>query len=201
MDENVEKIREYVKEVFLESGSHGLDHVIRVTRLCEMIGEREDADMRVLIPAALLHDIARSLEETKGIPHEEEGARMAEEFLLRIQYDTSLIPDIAGAIRTHRYRSKRRPETLEAKILSDADKLDAMGATGIARTFMQSGEQHRDMRDSLEHIDDKLLKLYDLMYTNSAREIARDRHELLWRFAESLREELAVADSGEIKKE
>ena len=194
MDDKLQKIWAHVTTAFRQSGSHGLDHVMRVTRLCEIIGKSEHADMRVLIPAALFHDIARSREETYGVPHEEEGAVMAEAYLASIQYDASLIPEIAHTIRTHRYRSARKPETLEAQILSDADKLDAMGATGLARTFMQSGEQQRDIQDSLDHIDEKLLNLKDLMYTKSARDIAMIRHEVLVRFVESLREEMALTD-------
>ena len=108
--------------------------------MCERIGREEHADMAVLIPAALLHDIARPLEKEHGIPHELEGARMAEAFLVSIRYDARCIPEITHAIRTHRYRSAEKPETLEARILSDADKLDALGAIGIARTFMRAGE-------------------------------------------------------------
>ena len=61
-------IRDHVKEVFDQPGSHGLDHVLRVVYLCEVIGKREGADMRVLLPAAFFHDIARPIEEEKGHP-------------------------------------------------------------------------------------------------------------------------------------
>lgn len=123
-----------------EAGSHGMDHTECVTRLCRVIGECEDANMDILIPAALLHDIAHPLEKERGLPHEAEGARMAETFLVSIHYNSCLIPAICAAIRTHRFRSDEKPESPEAKILSDADKLDALGAVGIARTFMRAAE-------------------------------------------------------------
>jgi uncharacterized protein len=185
----LELIRAYVRTVFRESGSHGYDHTLRVAGLCERIGAREDADMAVLLPAALLHDIARPREDETGIPHEIAGARIAESFLREIRYDGELIPAITHAIGAHRYRSDAKPETLEARVLSDADKLDAMGATGIARTFMQAGEQGGDMQDAAAHIHEKLLKLKDRMYTHSARELAGRRHHVLASFAEAFDEE------------
>jgi uncharacterized protein len=188
----IEQMQEYVRTAFASSGSHGFDHVLRVTRLCEVLGAEEGADMRVLLPAALFHDIARPLEEERGIPHEEEGARMAEAYLTPTGYDRSLIPAIAHAIRAHRYRSGPRPETLEAMVLSDADKLDAMGAVGIARTFMQAGEQGREIGDAEDHIHEKLLRLKDRMYTDAGRELAKKRHELLLAFAEALDEETNI---------
>ena len=190
LEEKTDRIQAYVQAVFRASGSHGYDHVVRVTRLCELIAAREDADMAILIPAALLHDIARPIEDETGTPHEIEGARIAECFLQEIHYEENLIPAIIHAIRVHRYSSDARPETVEARILSDADKLDAMGATGIARTFMQAGEKGRDLQDAAGHIHEKLLKLRDRMYTRSGREIAKRRHQVLADFAGALNEEL-----------
>ena len=189
-----ETITAFVKDALTASGSHGFDHVMRVTRLCEFIGKKEQANMDILVPAALFHDIARPLEEMDDTPHEEEGAKIAWVFLSSIGYDPALIVPITSAIRTHRYRSDTRPETVEAKILADADKLDAMGATGIARTFMQSGEQGRDIQDSIDHIHDKLLKLHDHLYTNTARGIGRQRHEFLLYFTMNLEYELSLPD-------
>jgi uncharacterized protein len=190
MDEKIESIHAYVTTVLRQPGSHGVDHTLRVVRLCEVIGRHEDADMKILLPAALLHDIARPVEEEQGIPHEEEGARMAELFLRSIEYDEDLLPGIIHAIRAHRYRSDKKPETLEAMVLSDADKLDAMGAIGIARTFLQAGERRSDIRDAADHIDEKLLKLKDLMYTASARGIAKTRYMYLGTFLETLTNEM-----------
>ena len=123
MNPEMDTIREYVRTVLDKPGSHGYDHVERVTAMCQRIGREEHADPAILIPAALLHDIARPLEKERGIPHELEGARMAEEFLRSIHYEDRCIPPIVHAIRTHRFRSEERPATSEAKILSDADKI------------------------------------------------------------------------------
>ncbi|WFN34954.1 HD domain-containing protein [Methanogenium sp. S4BF] len=185
----METMLAYVETFFRQSGAHDLDHVLRVTRLCEEIGKAEGADMRVLIPAALFHDIARPIEEETGIPHEEEGARIAEDYLRKAGYDAERIAKIVHAIHTHRFSTGPEPETLEARILSDADKLDAMGAVGIARTFMQAGEHGGGIGDAVSHIHEKLLKLRRLMYTDAAVEIAKRRHALLERFIDSLEDE------------
>lgn len=177
------------------AGAHGFDHVERVTALCEQIGQEEHADMGILIPAALLHDIARPLEKTQGIPHEQEGARIAEKFLRSLPYTGGSIPAIAHAIRAHRFRSTEEPATLEARILSDADKLDALGAVGIARTFMRAGEHHGTMDDAVCHFHEKLLTLSDRMHTDTARKIAGERHALLSRYLAALNKERGMRDS------
>jgi uncharacterized protein len=189
MEQEFETIRNHVTSVLGTAGSHGMDHVDRVTRLCRQIGADEQADMAILIPAALFHDIARPIERTQGIPHEAEGARMAEQYLRSIHYDEARIPAIAGAIRTHRFRSTELPATREAEILSDADKLDAMGASGIARTFMRAAEHGGGIDDAVAHFHDKLLKLGDRMHTESGRRIAEQRHAFLVRFLSTLEEE------------
>lgn len=198
MDEKTDPILRYVKKTLTQPGSHGLDHVLRVVCLCEVIGTEENADMAVLLPAAFLHDIARPNEAATGIPHEEEGARMAEQFLRSIRYDEDRIPKITHAIRTHRYRSLKKPKTLEARILSDADKLDALGAVGIARTFIRAGEHQGEISDAISHIHDKLVKLNGLMYTRSAKRLAEERHRFLCLFLERLNEEtnLPVIPAG-----
>jgi uncharacterized protein len=194
MDEKIETIRHYVQGVFNLPGSHGLDHIMRVVYLCEEIGKEENANMKVLLPAALFHDIGRPVETEKGMPHEEAGARMAERYLRSIQYDEEYIPKITHAIRTHRYRSIEKPETLEARILSDADKLDAMGAVGIARTFIRAGEHHGEIRDAIDHIHNKLLNLHGLIYTETAQRMAEERHRYLCVFLETLTSEIILPE-------
>lgn len=190
MNELFISMKEHVRKTLVEPGSHGFDHTLRVTRLCEIIGKNENADLNILIPAALFHDIARPLEKKTGISHEIEGSRIAEEYLQNIGYPRDLIPFIIHAIRTHRFSSDLVPETLEAKILSDADKLDAIGAVGIARTFISAGERQGDIIDAMDHIDEKLIKLKYMMYTRTGEEIAIRRHEYLLAFVRTIRKEM-----------
>jgi uncharacterized protein len=189
MDEPFEQIRTYARSVLGKAGSHGMDHTERVTRMCRIIGKHEHADMNILIPAALLHDIARPGEKETGLPHEVQGARMAEACLASIGYNPDLIVAVSAAIRTHRYRSSAQPESHEAKILSDADKLDALGAVGIARTFMRAAEHGGDIDDAILHFHEKLLKLKDLMYTETGQAMAGERHAFLVTFLNALERE------------
>ena len=156
METPVEQTRTYARKQLGESGSHEMDHTERVTHPCQRIGQQEGADMDILIPAALLHDIARLLEKEQGLPHEEKGVRMAEAFLISIHYNSRLITEIYAAIRTHRFRSHEQPESLEARILSAADKLDALGAVGIAHTFMRAAEHGGSVDDAILHFHDRM---------------------------------------------
>jgi uncharacterized protein len=183
-------IQDYITEQLSKPGSHGLDHTLRVTHLCGIIGDYEKANPDIVIPAALLHDIARPQEEKTKIPHEIAGSAMAESFLKSIGYNSELIPAITHAILTHRFSSSLPPQSLEAKILSDADKLDASGAIGLARAFITAGERGGDITDGILHIHEKLLKLSDRMYTHTARSIALERHSTLKNFLDSLVYEL-----------
>ena len=190
MDDATALMLNHVRAALPASGAHGFDHTLRVVRLAEAIGAREGADMAVLIPAAIFHDIARPVEEETGAPHEEAGARMAEAYLCSISYPADLVPGIFHAIRAHRYSSGVDPGTLEARVLSDADNLDAMGAVGIARTFMQAGEKGGGILDATDHIRAKLVNLRGRMYTDTAREIAGKRHALLVAFLNALDDEV-----------
>ncbi|HII98147.1 MAG TPA: HD domain-containing protein [Methanoregula sp.] len=189
MDGPLGQIRRYAGSELGRAGSHGMDHTERVFSLCRTIGEREQANLQILLPAALLHDIARPREKETGLAHETEGARMAAEFLGSIGYDAAIIPAIAAAIRSHRFSTDQEPEGLEAKILSDADKLDAMGAVGIARTFIRAGEHGGGIDDAVAHFHDKLLKLADCMYTSTGRQIAHERRGVLVAFLKELKQE------------
>ncbi|WP_373839180.1 HD domain-containing protein [Methanospirillum sp.] len=190
MMEQYREMRIFVEKAINEPGSHGFDHTLRVITLCEIIGREEDAKMDILIPAAIFHDIARPLERKTGVPHEIKGAEMAEKYLIRISYGEKRISQILHAIKAHRFSTAMVPETLEAQILSDADKLDAMGAVGIARTFISAGERGDDIKDGLNHMHEKLLQLSGLLYTRSGKKMAEKRHEFLLSFVQALEKEI-----------
>lgn len=128
----------------LTCSAHNLDHVFRVYNLCLLIAKHEEGvDLEVLIPAAMLHDIARveeSKDKTGELDHAILGSEIAEDILRKLQYEEEKIQRIKNCIIAHRFRTGNEPTTIEAKILFDSDKLDAIGAIGIARTFMLSGQ-------------------------------------------------------------
>jgi uncharacterized protein len=166
-------------------GCHGYEHTKRVVDLCKVIGEELGAKMDVLIPAAILHDIGRSLEN-----HAAQGAVQAREILENNGLYPRVIDEIIHAIEVHSFSGGGKAKTLEAKILSDADKLDAMGAIGVYRAAQYSVEHSREFKDFIGHFYEKLLTLPDLLYTEKAREMAGKRHEFLQLFLEQVDLEL-----------
>ncbi len=185
----IKRTHEYARHFFEREGTHGFSHVRRVLNLCMHIGRKEGADLEVLALAALLHDVARPLEDRGEIEdHAVESAKIAKRFLKTLGYEKA--DQVAHAIESHRFSRPPEPRTLEAKILSDADKLDAIGAIGIARVFMYSGEHGRDIETSLKHFEEKILKLKDLMHTETAREMALERHRYTEEFISRIRKEI-----------
>ncbi len=166
--------------------AHDRGHVERVVRLARYIAEREGADPKVVTVAAELHDIAR------GHPdHALEGARRAGRILEEQGYPSDFIERVCHCIEAHSFSGGVEPRTLEAKVLSDADKIDAMGAVGIARAFLHSGERGRTLEETLKHFEEKLLGLFHLLYTPTARALAEPRHRFLVEFHRRLLEELS----------
>lgn len=132
----IAKIEKKAKKYFINlSGSHGWDHVERVAALCDHIGKVEKADLKILKIAALLHDVGREEEfQANGkICHAEKGAVIAKKILKDLKLEKWEVEEIIHCIEAHRFRGKKKPDSKEAKILSDADNLDAMGAIGVAR--------------------------------------------------------------------
>ena len=193
--ELIERTREFARKFFERDGTHGFDHVERVFNLCLHIGREEGADLEVLALAALLHDVARPMESRGEVQdHAKAGAEIAREYLKALEYPEEKLENVVHAIEAHRFSRGPEPRTLEAKILSDADKLDAIGAIGVARVFMYSGEHGRDIAASLKHFEEKILKLKDMMYTETARRMAEERH----RFTEEFIRRITLEIEGEM---
>jgi uncharacterized protein len=179
------ELREEVRRSTPQFGTHGFEHVERVYDTCQHIGKREKANLDVLLPAALLHDISREEEN-----HAQAGAEKAKPILRRYGLTEDTIEEIASVIASHSFSGKKPPKTLEAKILSDADKLDALGAIGIYRTAVYSGEHARPVDDFIAHFHEKLLKLEGLLFTDEAKRMARNRTQYMADFVERLNGEL-----------
>jgi uncharacterized protein len=171
----IEKIRTIAKRRSKPYGCHGWDHVERVYDLCCFIGKKEGGDLETLEIASLLHDLAR---DQRG-DHAKNSAREAKRIMQGLGFEEGKISRVVDAIRTHRFSGKSRPRTLEAKILADADKLDAMGAVGIYRAAAFGAEVQRPIKSTIDHFTEKLLKLKEMMYTRTARRLAESRHRFM----------------------
>lgn len=184
----MEEIRKIAKQRTRSFGCHGWDHVERVHNLCVFLSEKEGADVEILRVASLFHDIARG---ERG-DHASESAREAEQILLGLDLPRARISRVVDAIRAHSFSGGTRPLTLEAKILSDADKLDAMGAVGIYRVSAFSGEARRSLRKTIDHFSEKLLKLRNMMYTKTAKRLADERHRFMLAYLKQLEREIRI---------
>ena len=141
--------------------------------------------MKALLTAALLHDIARNDND-----HAKAGAEKAKEILAKYNYNKYEIDFIAEVISAHSFSGMETPRNLEGMILSDADKIDALGALGIYRTAMYSGEHHRSIKDFIEHFHNKLLKLRYQLYTDEAKHVAEKRTAYMLDYLLRLDEEM-----------
>lgn len=171
---------EYIRMLFAgNAGGHDAGHTMRVYHNAMMIASSQsDIDMEVTALAALLHDA-----DDHKLFQTENNAN-AREFLQSHCLDARVIEQIITAINSVSFSRNRgrRPETPEGRIVQDADRLDAIGAVGIARTFAFGGEHGRSLDDTIQHFHDKLLLLKDEMNTDAAKEMAEKRHDFMVRF-------------------
>ena len=193
--------------------AHDAEHVYRVLANAMVIaaGERE-VNMDVLICACLLHDIGRPDQlSDPALCHAQVGAEKAYQYLLEHGHAADFAEHVRSCIRTHRFRKAMPPESIEAKILFDADKLDVVGAIGVARTLMYKGTVDSPLytRRNNGRISDgredttpsffqeycfKLEKLYDRFYTETGKHLAIQRREAAIGFYESLYREVSELD-------
>jgi len=199
----IAKIKDQARKLFLKaSGSHDWDHTRRVAALCEHIGRVEQVDLKVLCIAAYLHDIGRCHQDrSSGVQcHAREGARMAAAILEEIPLSGREKKNIVHCVRSHRFRENHAPETLEAKVLFDADKLDAIGAVGVARAYLFAGEVGARLHNAdidvtaapaysendtgyREYLV-KLRHVHTRMLTTEGRRLAAERHAFMESFFE-----------------
>ena len=189
---------------------HGFDHIERVYGLCERIGKVESADMEILLAAALLHDASGSHPgKGKRNEHHIHSAAFAKDILEKEGWKQDKIQAVQHCILSHRFRKESPPETIEAKVLFDADKLDVIGAIGVVRAlayafqvkqpayafpseqFIQTGKTRDGEPHSAYHeYIFKLNKIKGLLFTNTARQLADHRQAYLNTFFEELADEI-----------
>ncbi|OJU39572.1 MAG: metal-dependent phosphohydrolase [Bacteroidales bacterium 45-6] len=179
------KTQEYIRKIFLKEGTgHDYYHIERVVINARKILQAEQADDFLVELGAWLHDLGdHKLHD--GIDKSEE---LISAFLASLTVDQAVIDRVVEIVSQVSFSKGNKPSSIEAKIVQDADRLDAIGAIGIARCFAYGGSKSRilyspddnERKDSsLQHFYDKLFKLKDLMNTESARLIAGQRHSFM----------------------
>ena len=185
MENVIENAKAFAKDIFAaDSSGHDYHHTLRVWALACTIGSAEGADMTLVELAALLHDV----DDHKLSADTAENKDRAVGFLRQQGIEEAKLQQIIHIIDQISFsRNTLPPDTLEGKCVQDADRLDAMGAIGIARTFAFGGSHGRIMHDpegkdpgsSIAHFYHKLLLLKDRMNTDTGRRLAQKRHAFL----------------------
>jgi uncharacterized protein len=209
----MEQARTWYRE---DDAVHGFGHIRRVHALCREIGQAERADIDILLAAALLHDAQGSHPgENSRNDHHLRSAQFAGEVLEGMGWPEKRIQAVQHCIRAHRFRDEEQPQTLEAQVLFDADKLDVIGAVGVVRAlayalqisqpvfaepsarFVQTGQKEPGESHSAYHeYLFKLKKISTVLITPTARRMAASRQAFLDSFFEGLAAEMRAGESG-----
>jgi uncharacterized protein len=184
---------------------HDFDHVQRVLTTAERLAREENADWEIVRTATLLHDVARGHGDRMAEDHAQAGAEIARRLLSG--HPAEKVEAVAHAVAAHRFRAGPAPQTIEAKVLHDADKLDAIGAIGVARAFAYGGfegqrlwadvppgyQESRATRRAHTPVHEfhmKLSKIKERLLTPSARRLAVERHAFMIAYFEQLDREV-----------
>ncbi len=198
-----------------EDAAHDYDHLERVMALADTIQAREGGDLPAIWAAVAFHDIGQQRERKHGGDHALIGADMAAELLSNTHFPQEAIPIVQQAIRDHRLTGGRTPQSLEGRILYDADKIDGLGAIGIGRLYCITGHYNQKVYSPLpdnivEPVDPLLVRslrrdpnyspyiefqllfsnLAERMTTRTGRELARERYAFMETFFKRLRREV-----------
>jgi uncharacterized protein len=200
-------LQKLVKQKMKNDSAHDFNHVMRVYNNAQKLCKKEKANEKLVLSAALLHDIVSYPKSDKRSKLSSlKSADEAKKILKKLGFPNPEIQIISDAIRDHSFSRGKTPTTLEGKILQDADRLDAIGAIGIARVFAVGGSEKRPFYNNedpfckihtpdddvwtLDHFYKKLLKLESLMNTKSAKIEAKKRTIILKDFLSELKREL-----------
>ncbi|PIP34381.1 phosphohydrolase [Candidatus Falkowbacteria bacterium CG23_combo_of_CG06-09_8_20_14_all_41_10] len=214
----VKKTLDYAKQKLSGEGTgHDFWHVYRVWKMAIYLAKKEKADLFVVQLAALLHDIA----DWKFNDSEKEGSALSRKWLQVLKVDEAIIIKVCGIIDGVSFKGAgvtNEIKSVEGKVVQDADRLDALGAIGIARTFAYGGYKQREIHNptikpklhktfssykksqstSLNHFYEKLLLLKNLMNTKTAKEIAQHRHEFMEQYLREFYQEWEAKNNYKI---
>ena len=203
----LDSIKNEVKKIMDNDSAHDFEHIMRVYKNAQKMCKQEKANEKLVLSAALLHDIVSYPKSDKRSKNSSmESAKKSEQILKKYDFSKDEISIISNAIRDHSFSQNKVPSTLEGKILQDADRLDALGAIGIARVFATGGSLKRpfyniddpfcktrtpdDKTWTVDHFYQKLLKLESLMNTKSGKIEVKKRTKVLKEFLIQLKQEV-----------
>jgi len=204
----IKYIKNYVKKLYLKNDpSHDFEHIMRVYKNAEKICKTESVNKKLVLISVLLHDIVKKSQSRKSSKSSADlSAEKSLEILKKLNMSKLEINIITEAIRNHSFTKKKISKTIEGRILQDADRLDAIGAVGIARAFCVSGVKNRpfynpnnpfakkrtlnDKKWTLDHFFKKLLLLENQMNTKFGKIEARRRTIILKKFIDNLKLEI-----------
>ena len=203
----INSLKQEEHNLMINDSAHDFAHIMRVFKNAQKICKKENANEKLVLSAVLLHDIVSYPKSDKRSKLSSiKSAEKSKKILKKFNFTKEEIQIISDAIRDHSFSRNKIPLTLEGKILQDADRLDAIGAIGIARVFAVSGSEKRpfyNVKDpfcknrppndkiwALDHFYQKLLKLESLMNTTSGKIEAKKRTKILKNFLNELKKEI-----------
>ena len=201
-------LKDEVKKIMDGDSAHDFEHVMRVYKNAKKICKEEKANEKLILSAALLHDIVSYPKSDKRSKMSSlESAKKSKQILKKYDFSKEEIMIISDAIYDHSFSQNKVPRTLEGRILQDADRLDALGAIGIARVFATGGSFKRPFYNlddpfcktripddkiwAVDHFFQKLLRLESLMNTKSGKVEAKKRTRVLKEFLNYLKQEIS----------
>lgn len=208
------QIEEYMISC-MDDAAHDVHHIYRVLGQALSLASDYNVDYDILIASCLLHDIGRKEEkEGLGDDHAKIGGSKAEKYLLSIGWSKERAAFVKECITSHRFRKDRKPKTIEAKLLFDADKLDVLGAIGISRTLLYEGDYgiplyyldedgnliegtgKADPDSFFREYNYKLIRVPDQLNTPQAKSIAKQRIASMEAFVSELKDEVVSVNSA-----
>lgn len=192
--EYLKKAENYAYLTMSNSDLHGIGHIVRVIINIRQILKNEKADPFVTFFSGWLHDIGRDKESELGEHHAVISADMTKQFIIsnKLELSQKEIEHIIECIVCHSYSAGKEPQSIEAKILSDADKIDALGSIGIYRVACYQSEKGRGIEDMIKHFHEKLLKLKDQTYTKTGRDIILQRTKFMEEYLIQMKSEYDI---------
>ena len=201
---SLETLKQEIQLKMSNESAHDFDHIMRVYKNAQKICKKENADEKLVLSAVLLHDVASYPKSDKRSKFSSiKSSEASKQILKNYNFTEDEIQIISDAIKDHSFSQNKTPKTIEGKILQDADRLDALGAIGIARTFAVGGAENRSFYNSsdpfclsrkpndqewtLDHFYKKLLVLESKMNTKSGKVEAKRRTKIIKKFLNDLK--------------